>query len=411
MIKKLRFRFIFITIISLLIVLSSIMTVVNIVNYSKVRDYADDILAFLSTNGGRFDMPEKPSPDFPSMNKPSPEHRPEPMPEDATVETPYETRYFTVTYGGSISADISHIAKFSEGEAIAMGNKVIASGESNGYEGNYRFLVNENKTRVIFVDCTRQLKTAKNFLIVSILSSIGGTLCVFILLFIFSKRAVAPIVESYEKQKRFITDAGHELKTPLTIISANNELSEITSGKNEYSDAIAKQVSRMNLMVKNLSLLATIDEKSNESKKTTFPISSLCEEICDLFVPVFSSEGKRLEVEIKSSEDYFGNRSLINQLLLIILENASKYSLSYAKLTLAKIGKRISIALSNDCSNLKNGSLNRVFERFYRSDDARASSIEGSGIGLCIAREIVDLHCGEISALGQDNIFTLKIIL
>lgn len=414
MIRRLRIRFIAVTMISLSIVLLVIMTAINIFNYSRVRAYADDILSILHEDGGRFghfDKPieEKPSEAPPPAPNEENEHVMRPMPDFMNEETPYETRYFTVKYTQGFSAEVGHIASVSKEEAIELAKAVLSKNDERGYIGKYRFLVSEEM--VLFIDCTRQLETAKNFLMASIFVSIGGAMCVFILVFLLSARAVYPIAESYERQKRFITDAGHELKTPLTIISASNELIELTSGESENTAAITKQVARMTAMVKSLSSLASLNEAEHALKKSSLALSMICGEMCDLFYPVLTNGGRRFDVEIQNEIEYLGDEGMIRQLLSLVLENAGKYALTFTSFSAARVGKRIAITITNDAEGVENGTLERCFERFYRSDDARASGIDGSGIGLCVAKEITELHGAEISASGQDGCFTIKIIL
>ena len=436
MIKKLRIRFVIITMIIVMIILTTLMSVINVINFKRTTDNADDILQILSYNDGVFAPDFKPIPQKPSKPKDeesssasssddegtssddesvSDEESEEellPTPDHITIETPFETRYFSVKFSGSDAiADTTHISTFTEAEAIEIAKSVLTRGVEKGYYESYRFIIDEEKSIVIFIDWTRQLETVGNFRSISILSAICVAIVVFLLVIFLSARAVMPIAESYERQRRFISDASHELKTPLTIISANNELIELTAGESDYTASISKQVVRMTNMVKNLSSLANIDESAKSSKMALFSVSRACDEVCELFKPVLTRDNRKFEHNIDKGLDYFGDEALIRQLISSLLENASKYALSFTKLSLSLVGKRIHLEIENDAQNVEQGSLNRCFERFYRSDEARASSIEGSGIGLCVAEEIVTLHGGQISAQGTDNIFSIKVIL
>lgn len=408
MIKRLRARFIIATMLSLLIVLGIIMTTINIISYSRVRKNADELLKMLLEYNGHLDDAFG-NGEIPPPKPPHNAIHGERFPNFVNPETPYESRYFAVSYENGVVIDTSHIASIDDDEAIALSDKVLASGKKSGYEGMYRFLAKDNT--VVFLDCTRQLEVARSFLLASIFGSLGGALGVFVLVLIFSKKAVAPIARSYERQKRFITDAGHELKTPLTIISASNELIEMTHGESENTLAISKQISRMNAMVRNLSTLASLDEIEHSTEKSTLPLSFICQEACNLFDPVVKKGGRRFDISIEGDITCQGNEGLLRQLLSVTLENAGKYALSFTSFKLSRVGKHACITIANDASGIANGDLSRCFERFYRTDEARASGLDGSGIGLCVASEIVTLHGGEISASGQDGIFTLKIII
>ncbi len=438
MIKKLRIRFVIIAILSVFVVLSIIMTFTNFFNFYKVRADADDMLYLIEDYDGKLEeylkeleqerleqekenaskdesssendesSDEGSNESESSVPEPKPEERP--APDFISKETPYETRFFIVKFGEQTTTNLEHIASVSEQEAISLAEMALESGKTTAYQGSYRFLVNHDGSSVIFLDCNRQLESATSFLWRGIFVSLGALLCVFCVLLPLSARVVQPIAEGYERQKRFITDAGHELKTPLTIISASNELIELTDGENENTRAISRQVSRMSSMVKNLSALASLDEASRLSQKSEASLSSVLNELCELFENVLTRGERKFERDICNDAQIICDESLLRQLFSILLENAGKYAVSLTTVSLQRVGKRAIVTISNDAHSVPNGSLNRCFERFYRSDEARASGKEGSGIGLCVAKEIADLHDAEISAFGQDGIFTIKLV-
>ena len=235
---------------------------------------------------------------------------------------------------------------------------------------------------------------------------------VFILLVIFSKPLVLPIAKSYERQKRFITDASHELKTPLTIISANNELIEMENGESESTRAIEKQVNRLTTLVKNLISLSKIDESERLNSAKNFSLSDALIDVCENFKVAFRNSNKYFTYDVEEGIDYFGDENLIRQLINILLDNANKYSLTKVNVNLEKVGNKINIVVTNDSKEVEERNLKEYFERFYRSQMSRSSDVEGSGIGLSLAKEIVTLHKGEISAYGIDtNTFQIKIEL
>lgn len=400
MIKKLRIRFIIITMASVFIVLAIIITAINIMNYSNVKSYSDKVLVEISENDGRFGNFGGPKPNEPFGNH-------------FNEETPFETRFFTVTIFDDnrfIDVNVSQIAAIDRAKAIEYANSVID--DDKGYIDSYRYMVTKytDKTLVVFVDCTRQLSQANMFLLYSLIISSLGVLCIFLLVFFLSKRVVKPMALSYEKQRMFITNASHELKTPLTIISANNEMIEIENGQNECTLAISKQIVKMNSMVKNLVTLSRLEESSYELKEE-LDLGEILLDVLAMFEA--SLEIKKIDkrITIEDKVFYKGNESLIRQLLYIIIDNAVKYSNSFIDVSLSRVNKNI-IIISNDADNIRTGVLDECFERFYRMDSARASNIDGSGIGLSIAKEIVNLHKGVINAYGtEDNVFSIKIIL
>lgn len=406
MIKKLQKRFILIAIISIIIVLSVIMISINVMNYKRVRDYADTVLNTLSKNGGEFyTLP----PEF-DENRPPLEGR-------LTDETPYETRFFTIIYKGNgviKNVNTRQIAAVDTREAVEFAEQAIQKNKNRGYIGIYRYRITnlENGDNlVVFVDCSKQLVTANEFLIISITTSIVGILGVFLIILFLSKKAIQPIAESYEKQKHFITNASHQLKTPLTIISANNDIIEMEYGKNDSTECISKQILRMNSMTKNMTMLAKIDEQDSTKEKSHFNLTDTATNVFDTFSKLASANKILLESNIEDDIQYFGNENLIHQGISIAMENAIKYAKSKIFFDVKTAKNRICITFSNDTIGIEKGKLDKYFERFYRSDEMRASDIEGSGIGLSILKEIVVLHKGRISAYSEDgNIFVLKII-
>lgn len=411
MFKKLKIKFIAVATGAVVAVLTVIMTAVNAVNYYKVGEYADRIVSALIANDGEFSS--TPAPEQTDERTDRPPEMPERRPVDGfSAETPYETRFFTVKYDGNeATAYTEHIFSIDENEAIAIADEIKKNNKKKGYYGVYRFAVSEDGNTVVFVNCNRQLETANNFLYASVLISLGGIFVVFVLVVVLSKKILRPVAESYERQKRFITDASHELKTPLTIISANNEISEIENGETESTRAISKQVVKMAAMVKNLTSLARLDEMNGEIKKSTFSLSELTAEAENAFGPAITARGKRAEFSHDDGATLSGDESLIRQLLSVLYENAAKYSLSFVKSELKKTGNKAIFTITNDAENEKAGEKNECFDRFYRSSDSRGSTTDGSGIGLSIAKEIADLHKATIRAYSEkDGEFTVKVV-
>jgi len=396
MIKKVRTRFLLMILIAICVILSIIVTMINLVNYHNITASADDIIDILELNNGAFGE----IPDF--------EEDP-----DITLETPYETRFFTVEFfnDGSHWINIKQIAAVDEEAAIQMSLIIIENGESRGYfeEYRYKMVLKEESTFLIFVDWSRQLNVVSRFVNVSIIISIISLAVIFLVTIIAFKRAITPIEMAYEKQSRFIANASHEIKTPLTIISANAELIEIENGECENTMAIYKQINKLNQMVNSLTILAKMDSLNGSKQKESFDISNLLKDTLADYKSVL--ERFTINVEIQDDIHYKGNKGLIQQLFCILLDNAGKYGLSEIDIKLARNGLKIDITISNDVHHIEQGDLSKYFERFYRSSDARSTTIEGSGIGLSIGSDIVEFHSGTIKAMGKDNKFIIKILL
>ncbi len=399
--KSVRKRFILFTMLSAFIVITIMMLVINFINYNNVDSFADTVTQTLADNGGKFNEPEF----VPGMRDRAP------FEQQMNRETPFETRYFTVKYQGeSIETNITRIASIDSATAIEMANAV--KDKSTGYTGVFRYRVSEieNGKLVIFLDCTQRLSQANAFLINGLIISAVALVGIFVVVFFISKRAVKPIIMAYEKQKRFISNSAHELKTPLTIISANNEMIEITNGENELTDGINKQIKRLSTMVRNLTLLTKIDD-IKEIMNKEFLATEALNDVLTTYKPII--EEKKLALDLKIDDEIYlkGDEELFKQLLSVLLDNAYKYAKTFIRVELLKDNDFV-LRIINDANKVEEGNLDRCFERFYRFDSTRAEGIEGSGIGLSIAKEIVDLHKGKIIATGlANNVFEIKVMI
>ena len=419
MVNTLRKKFIVITIASVVAVFAIILGVINIINYSRVAKDADNVVSFLASNDGGFNVPQgefepkegEMGPHEENFNREAFDRSLEEY--KLNKETPYSTRYFSIKYNpdSSVTYDMNHIVSVSQEEALSMADKALDSSKTSGYVGNYRYQVTDDGTKVIFVDCSQQLDYAKNFLFISLMVAVGAILAIFILILLISNKVVKPIAESYDKQKQFITDASHELKTPLTIISANNEIVEMESGESESTKIISKQVSKLTSMVKNLTALARLDE-ATKTEKVELNISDIANEAVEAFAPALTTNERLFDYSIEDNIKVMGDDRLMKELISIVLENASKYAKTKTVFKVSRQGQKVVILTQNDAEGIKEGSMDACFERFYRSAEARASGRDGSGIGLSIAKEIVKRHKGTITAFGdKEGFFNIKIVL
>ena len=257
----------------------------------------------------------------------------------------------------------------------------------------------------IFVDCSRELDNFYVLLQASFLLSFLGSSMVLILVLFFSKRVFRPVAASYEKQKQFITDAGHELKTPLTIIDANTEVLEMMEGENEWTVSIRKQVKRLTRLTQQMVALTRMEEGSGEEEMCILCLSQVIQEAAEPFCQVAENEGKNLSIFVEPRIQGKGNEMQLYQLVSLLLDNALKYSLPESSINLSfrKKGKRAALVISNETDMVSKGNLDILFERFYRTDASRNSETGGAGIGLSVARAIVQRHRGKIQASSADG--------
>ena len=374
---------------------------------------------------------------------------------DIREETPYEARYFSVQInkdGEAKVADISHIASIEDQEALNLAAQALKrksrrglfdTGESILYytvvkpgeklHGTANAIVNafyfpqridasqseiisssERDKLVIFLDCTQRLELVGTVRRFSLL--IGGMsfLMFFAIIWFLSKRAIRPVVRNIEAQEQFITNAGHELKTPLTIISANTEVIEMTNGRSEWTESIKNQVKRLTELVNSLITLAKIQEnKKPELQDIGF--SEIVTESVAAFRPVIENQGKALKQSIEEKVVVRANAALSREILSILLDNAAKYCDEGGEVSvrLVSSGKNAVLSVENTFKEGEGQDFSRFFDRFYRGDVSHNSEKKGYGIGLSIAGRIAEVSGGLIKASyeGQNIIFELTLPL
>ena len=368
-------------------------------------------------------------------------------------ESQFDTRYFTVTInskGEVENIDTSKIASVSSENAAGYAKKLWKSGKKgdgkSGFAENCKYLTvdEDGSTMYIFLSCQRELSTIKTYILASVGISVFGLVVVFVMIFFFSGRILKPVSESYEKQKRFITDASHEIKTPLTIIDANTEVIEMMEGENEWTSSTRKQIARLTSLTEKLVFLSRMDEEATKLEMLEFSLSDAILDTAEPFKAVAGTKGKKLTIDVIDGILYTGDEKTIRQLVSILLDNAIKYSgcssvscengninkknlnktnlnetiqtqnncvtagdmAPEIELTMRPSGKNRIITVWNtvdDTANIKKGRQDMLFERFYRTDASRNSKTGGFGIGLSAAYAIVKAHKGKITAESKDG--------
>lgn len=405
MIQRLRVKFITASMLSLVLVLLVILGGVNAMSYRKIVQDAGHILELLSENRGAF--PKALPPDG-ETGKPD---RPLPPGNGLSPEAPFESRFFSVLLDGEgqvLQSDTGQIAAVDDQSAGEMAQAVWETGHTGGFWEDYRYVrVAENGgVRFIFLDCGRSLSNFRTTLLASVLVALSGLLAVFLLLLVLSRRIVRPVAESYEKQKRFITDAGHELKTPLTIISADADLVELECGENQWLTDIRRQAERLTGLTNDLIYLSRMEEENPNLQPIEFPISDVVEEMVQSFQAPAKSQEKELTVFIQPMLSYTGDEKAIHQLVSILMDNALKYSPPGGMLSvqLERRGRAVQLTVSNTTAQpMEKERLEHLFDRFYRMDQSRSTQTGGYGLGLSIARSVVAAHKGKIRAESSDG--------
>lgn len=288
----------------------------------------------------------------------------------------------------------------------------VNESSTSGYVGTYRFLKvnNDAGNLVLLLNTQRDLDSFHAFMRNSIIVSSIVILSVFILLVLISKKVIAPIQQSYLKQKQFITDASHELKTPLAIIRSNTDVLELENGDSKWTKNIQNQVDRLTSLVNSLVVFSRMEEKDTV-EKVKFNLSESLHARIDDFEELASFQKKHIIADIDNNIYYRGEQQAIVQLMDILLENAIKYATKETNIniTLKKNKKYATMKISNQ-ANVKKGDLRKVFDRFYRLDESRNSTIKGYGIGLSMAKLITEKHKEVIKAYApEDGIFKIEV--
>ncbi len=403
MIYRLQKKFILICTVSVLAVIALVFGVLLVLNISSMNRNMDMLADRVSEGGGRFpgSMDEKPHPDkMPHQNDQNFEF--------ITPETPFSTRHFTVFFdknGNVLQTFMESIFSIPEGKAIEYARNATNGTSERGWIYNYRYKVfsTEKGYGVVLVDGSMNRSMLMQSTMIAGFVLLGCAALVLTLIFLLSKRAVKPIAESYEKQKQFVTDANHELKTPLTLILANLDIAEAELGKNEWLDDIRSEGHRMTELVNQLVSLSRMDEEGHQMNVTVVSLGLLVANTVSEFEPLAKDRGKNLVATVESEITCVGDEALLRRLVGILLDNAIKYCDNGGEISVTlHRGKKVVLTIENTYASVGEIELSRLFDRFYRADSAR-KFIGGYGIGLSLAKAIVENHKGEITTYKKDE--------
>lgn len=334
-------------------------------------------------------------------------------------ETEFRTRYFIVKMNDDNKAsdfEDEHISSVDEKTALEMADRVIQIGNETGYFGEYRFRlvgdINE-PDYVIFLDCRDYIESQKTTLNLAIGISLLFALMVSSIFACLSSRILRPFEQNQKAQKQFITDASHELKTPLAIISANAEVLKYKSGDNEWTQNIISQTGRMGKLINQLLILSRMEEVGDEARHEEIDFSKILTESINKFDEVFSGRGVTVERAVEEGIKLNGVQNQMENLCDILIENSSKYVTEGGRIciSLVRNGRKAVFTVFNTASVDDDFDGTKIFDRFYRTDKSRTSSTGGYGIGLSIARRIVEQHKGSISAKAEDGGVLFTVIL
>ena len=407
MLKKMRWRFIGAAMAAFTAVVLTLLCFVNLWNYHSVTSQQDEALTRL------MEIEDQQSPFSPGQGAP-------PFDDWShfSPEVQYSLRFFSVHYdaGGAVSrVNQDYIASISERDAEVYAEAVLESGGSHGYESGYRYLVSttEDETVVLFLNSEREIQTMRSLLWITLAIAAASLVVVFGLVVLFSRRAITPYLKNMEAQKQFITNASHELKTPLTAISTSADVLAMEHDDDEWVHNIQVQSGRLSKLITSLVALSRLDEENPFPVRTEFSLSDALWEISEPFLSLAQAKGKAYAQSIADGLTVTGDRAAIQQMVSILLDNALKYSPDGGSISLTarRSGKRAEIAVSNTVDGAQHIDAARLFDRFYRADESHSSAVSGTGIGLSIAKATAEAHGGTISARQEGNTlrFTVRL--
>ena len=407
MLKKMRWRFIGAAMTAFSAVVLTLLCVVNLWNHVSVTRQQDETLSRL------MEVEDQKAPFSPERGKP---------PFDDWVhfspEVQYSLRFFSVHYapdGTLMRVNQDFVVSVSESDAERYAQAALSGGKSKGYENGYRYLIrtSEMETVVLFLNSERELQTMRSLLWITLAIAGGSLLVVFGLVVLFSRRAIMPYLKNMEAQKQFITNAGHELKTPLTAISTSADVLAMEHEDDEWVKNIQLQAGRLSKLIGNLVTLSRLDEENPFPVRTEFSLSDALWEISEPFGSVSQAKGKLYTQDIADGLTVTGDRAAIQQMVSVLLDNALKYSPAGGSIRLAarRSGKRAEITVSNTVDAAQDIDTARLFDRFYRADESHSGTVSGTGIGLSIAKATVQAHGGKISAKQTDHMITFQALL
>lgn len=421
MIKRLRRKFIIMATIGVLVVLGGALGLINTIAYMRMNQQVMSVLTYIIHNNGA--VPQKIGGDDGSFFS-------DPSWTEETPEFAYQIRFFSVLVNASGYAekiDIQHIASFSEKEAIDYARTTVAEARENGTKqgffkknrASYAYMIKPNDDGsflIVILDCTRDVAAVASFMRYSLWFGLGCVILYVIILAAMCNVAIRPFVRNMENQKRFITNAGHELKTPIAIISANAEAIEMLNGQSQWTDSILKQVRRLSNLIQDLIMLSKMGERSQvDLVITDVNLSETVHAVADSFQQLAIDAEKTLTTTIADGIHVKGDSKCLYELVNILVDNAVKYCDDKGTIDVSlrrgRLGKGAVVAVTNTYADGANVDYSRFFERFYRGDTSHNSQKAGYGIGLSMAEELTKLMGGKIhvSYKAQRITFTVRL--
>ena len=340
-------------------------------------------------------------------------------------EASYGLRFFTVSFdnkGNVIDIDVSHVNLIGKEEAIAISevaadpDRIVGLGQYENYM--YKEGPTENGSMVVFLDCSFQLENVNKVTTNTLILTVLALVVAFIAVFAFTKRAIKSEIENANRQQKFMTNASHELKTPIAVIRANTELTEMLSGETEWTQSTLNQVDRLEGLVRDLMTIVRGEEReSAEQQLSDIDVAAVVGKAVDSFKGMAQQNGKHLETSLADGVKLRGSEASIEQLTCLLVDNAIKYcdeggsiDVSLSPGLLGLLGHGCTLSVTNDYAEGADVDYRRFFDRFYRADESHENQ-QGYGIGLSVAESICERYHGSIKASWKAGKITFTCVL
>lgn len=390
MINTLRRKFILVSVSTVAFVISAVFIIINVLNYYNISSRSDEVINKFKND--------------PTILREIIENGTE---NGSRGIVSSDKNFYNGFFVAEITDDNEIISLYNRDHSVGIvkAKEIIQEAlnehDDGGYIDYYKYgYVDDGIEKyVVCANVERELSIFYQFLTNSIIVALVIILVISIILVVTSKKIVEPLEVNYKKQKQFVTDASHELKTPLTIISSNADVLEMEIGKTKWLDNIHNQIKRLTHLVNSLVAFSRVEERE-KLVRTNFSMTDMVKSKLEDFQELANFKDKEIKANICENIFYSGDQQTIMQVIDILLDNAIKYAddNSVINVSLTSSKKSVNLVVKNNTEGIKRGDLSKVFDRFYRLDESRNSKTKGYGIGLSLAKLIIDRHKSQIKA-------------
>ncbi len=415
MISKLKYKFVMTIMIIITIIFVGIIAAINIIITNANNTRAYNMLMSMAKNDG-VRIIREPSKEQPPKDNVKP-------PENDIGESTHRkfdlndmnSAIFTsvkLDDEGQIIETIADRAYLHSDEEIqSMVDFVINNNKDFGIQSDNYYIV-QNKTYgkiIVFLESSMTFSNEYRLFVTSIIISSAAWIIIFVVSLLLVKSMIKPVSDAFEKQRRFISDASHELKTPVAVITTNADILHDEIGDNKWLSYIQSESRRMRTLINSLLTLAKLDNNKVDKDFAEFDMSKAIMSVALPFESTAFENNKNYSIDIEDDIKCFGNEEQIKQVAVILIDNAIKYSYDNGEIsvTLKRSGNKKLFEVRNSGAGIPPEDIDKIFDRFYRADEARTRADGSVGLGLAIANAIINEHNGKITVHSKQNEYTV----